>query len=66
MTFSQTDSNKRKCAITDQFTQNPLFPSYFSWSRVLHYILEISEPMSTQRTLNPDAKVCTRFIWILP
>ena len=24
---------------------------------MLHYILEISEPMSTQRTLNPDAKV---------
>lgn len=28
-----------------------------SWSRVLHYILEMNEPMSTQRTLNPDAKL---------
>lgn len=28
-----------------------------SWSRVMHYLLEINEPMSTQRMTNPDAKL---------
>lgn len=28
-----------------------------SWSKVMHYILEINEPMSTQRMSNPDAKL---------
>ena len=29
----------------------------FSWSRVMHYILEINEPMSSHRMLNPESKV---------
>ncbi|XP_060593061.1 LOW QUALITY PROTEIN: exocyst complex component 7-like [Ruditapes philippinarum] len=28
-----------------------------SWSRVMHYILEMNEPMSSQRMSNPDAKL---------
>ncbi|KAL4239242.1 Exocyst complex component 7 [Mactra antiquata] len=28
-----------------------------SWSRVMHYILEMNEPMSSQRMTNPDAKL---------
>lgn len=28
-----------------------------SWSRVMHYIMEINEPMSSQRMMNPEAKL---------
>ncbi|XP_053390716.1 exocyst complex component 7-like [Mercenaria mercenaria] len=28
-----------------------------SWSRVMHFILEMNEPMSSQRMANPDAKL---------
>ncbi|XP_052782114.1 exocyst complex component 7-like isoform X2 [Mya arenaria] len=28
-----------------------------SWSRVMHYILEMNEPMSSQRMLSPDTKL---------
>ncbi|KAL3877047.1 hypothetical protein ACJMK2_034802 [Sinanodonta woodiana] len=28
-----------------------------SWSKVMHYLLEVNEPMSVQRTMNPDTKL---------